>query len=221
MHRVAAANIPLLISVAALIFLSSASYGQLQKKGNSFASLMLGLGGHGYLYQTGDMVTTGPAGTLAIPLDYEYMMLDRVGIGGQFRKNHFLQSDTAAKSSRSSNTFLFTNVLHFLDNNYIDFYLGIGYGLGTYKHNSRSDKDVYSQTKGIGLCYTVYSGARVHLLENVSLKFGLSYDNLSYGINSVKVDGKEVFRRSGNGHSINYQGMFIFGGLSLCLSNTK
>jgi hypothetical protein len=192
---------------------------QVFKKGNSYAGGSLAFGRYGQTVQIGDKTGSQNISSLVLFADYEYGLLDQVGIGFLFRKNFYIYGDSLNTHSKISNAFLFSNVLHFLNNESLDLYLGMAYGPGFYNHNARSRTTASSVVlKGMGLNYTAFAGIKQLFYERLGVNFGLSYDNFSYEIHTYSINRIDQFKRFRNNYNINYSGMNIFGGINYLLT---
>ncbi|HET6243945.1 MAG: hypothetical protein H0V01_15460 [Bacteroidetes bacterium] len=188
------------------------------KKGSHYLNSGLGFGVYNVTTQIGDKVSEKDAGSFIIPLNYEYGLLNQVGLGGQYQWGRYSSSDSAIQSNISSHTFLFSNTLHFLNDDLIDLYFGISYGFGTYKYRAANSTGNETLIKGGGFAYLVSSGVKIHITQGTGVFLGVNYNNSSYQINTYRIDDKNEINYSRKNYNINFTGINILCGISIVLS---
>ncbi|MDQ3191181.1 MAG: hypothetical protein M3Q58_06285 [Bacteroidota bacterium] len=188
------------------------------KKGSHYLNTGLGIGGYNSTTQIGEKVFEKGAGSLLLPINYEYGLLNQVGMGLQFQRGRYFFGDTARSEKIISNSFLISNTLHFLNNEFIDLYFGISYGLSSYNSRSLDKAENEILMKGLGFSYFVYSGIKVYFTSKMGIFIGINYNNLSYEINTYQINYHNQFELARNNYNINYTGINIQGGFAILLS---
>lgn len=188
------------------------------KKDKNYINLGLGIGGYNATTQIGEKVFEKRAGSLVSSINYEYGLLNQVGLGGQFQRGRYFSGDSTLIEKTTSNTYLFSNTLHFLNNDLMDLYLGISYGLSSYKFYSKNEAGNETLIKGLGFSYFVFSGIKVYFTKRTGFVLGINYNNLSYEIHTYKINQKNQFQNTRQNYNINYSGMNIQAGIAIALS---
>ena len=205
-----------------LIFLvSSETYSQVFKKGGHYVSPGLGFGIYNANTQIGDKILSVKEGSFVLPINYEYALLDQVGLGLQLQHNfYFLPKDSSIYSRTSTNVISFNNTLHFLNNDIVDIFFGISYGLSRYSHYSKKNPGNETLIKGLGFSYLVFSGIKYKITQRSSIFVSLNYNNLFTEIHTYYVNSRNEFEYNRENYNINNTGFNIQTGMVLVLGRT-
>jgi hypothetical protein len=184
-------SIKFLVVVLCLIS-TTVSHGQSFQKHDMFLDLGFGLGIYNttfYNYNN-DSTKRGKAGSIIIPLTFEYAIGNRIGIGVQLVTQSFLtstDSSTNAKPSVHSGELNLFGNYHFVRSEHVDLAVGLTIGGSNFTYNT-NDSNGGTLTAG-GPYVDIHFGARFlfgkHLGMIASLRFptityiqGLASDNL-------------------------------------------
>jgi hypothetical protein len=208
----------IILTVLMLSFISVLP-AQVFKKGKSFIGAGLAFGPYFQTIQMGENTGTNKTSSFVNQIDYEYGILDQVGIGIMYRRNTYFFTDSMPSSSKKSNAFLFSNILHFINKKHLDIFLGMAYGPGFYYYNAQNNTtNTNIVLQGIGLNYCAFGGLRHFISSSFGINFGFSYDNFSYDITNYKVNDINQFKKFRNNYNLNYSGFNIFGGVNFLLT---
>ena len=204
-----------------LIFsISSETHSQVFKKGKHYISPGLGFGIYKANTQIGDKIFSVREGSFVFPLNYEYALLDQVGLGLQLQHNlYFLPKDSSIYSRTSTNVISINNTLHFLNNEMVDLFLGISYGLSTYSHHAKSNHHNETLIKGLGFSYLVFSGVKYKITQRASIFVSLNYNNLFTEIHTYYINSRNEFEYNRENYNINNTGLNLQTGIVMVLGS--
>ena len=148
----------------------------LYEKGNHYLDVNISLGGNRVYTQLNDELSKSNSKNISLPaLNYEYGLLNEIGIGMQVKNSHYFSEKIPAYLSTT--TFLINNNLHYIKKENFDFIVGIGYGLGIYKAKDTGFKYI---SNGSGFAYDIYIASRFILSEKLTINAKILWNDESY-----------------------------------------
>ena len=190
-------NVAIAISI---LFIYQDSNAQAFQKGNKNIDVGVGFG----LYATTTTLTVqlpflgsttivendGAASTL-IPIEFEYGVSDKIGIGAQLGfSNYFIDDSTEVKSngiatgemedntteSVKSIDFAIKVNYHLLNADRNDLFIGLALGVSNVTWNDQSGEAL----KGKGSYFSIYIKDRIFFSDNIGILFNLGYTRYNY-----------------------------------------
>ena len=206
-----------LLLMGFILFNAITVFSQVFEKKKSYLDLGLGIGGYGITTQKGESSGNNNAAAIVFPLNYEYGLLNQVGIGLQYRGNRYISNDSLNKSSSKSKAFLLSNNLHLINNSVLDIYLGISYGIAFYNYQGAQNQEVVI-LKGGGFSYLTYGGIKTYIKKKLGLNIGVSYNDYSFEIYRFKVNNVNQIKQSPDNYNKNFSGIDLTVGFSYKIS---
>jgi len=175
----------------ALLMINNFANAQAFQKGNINIDLGIGFGAYGTKstftttsngVSISDSETDGAASTL-VPVQIEYGVTDRIGVGFLFQYNNYFinDSDKVSLDKVSCVDFGLNFNFHLLNSDRNDLFVTAGLGMSSISVDYTSLASLFVESYGgTGVYYGLGITDRFFILDNVGLLFNISYRGYSY-----------------------------------------
>ncbi len=141
--------------------------------------------------------TTDGTASMVIPLNFEYGLTDKIGLGADLTINNYIISDSDKVNLNSVKAFDFGPRFnyHLINSERNELFIGVGLGFSSIKWTYVINDpltDVIETATGSGIYYSLSINDRIFISDHVGLLFNVSYKGYKYS--SIKANYTSSFQ---------------------------